>query len=432
VKHFHADRRFWCLLAPLALAGLSLCAARSVAQPSWAPGIAAAGLLAAGVLALVAIAARRSAGAIAVLTLLAAIVVVWMPSESPRWPALVSTLLAVAVAWVVAERLGAKTVLGLPSLLVLAAAAQWVVRGAPIWTARMDGTAMLELVVAPVVAALALAGVGRIGDATAVGALALAAFAAGPGWTPGALAALVAAGLIGAVRPRWLPFVAPLLVAVPAFGNEPPAVVLALALATFAALAVSNGVARVGRAALAVAAFAALLAGGPPWLRGDPVAALLRTALGNPFATSVVSPVGEPLSLSAEQPIFSATLGGRTIRAVVVDSLLSDSLGLPCGTEVARLSIETQGGQRFERALVVGRDSGEWAAWRPDVAPRLACPPPEPFARWLPAGGGFLAARYRTRIEVDSVTSPRRLVIERAPGLPRATGVTLLGVVEER
>jgi len=420
------------LSAPLALGGLSLVAARFVAARAEAPSIAAAGLLAGGVLALTSIAARRCANAVAGLSLVAALVVIWMSSESPRWPAMVAVLLASAVALVVAERFAANAAIELSSLLALSTAAQWIVRGAPIWTARFDGGALTALVAAPAIAALGLAVIGRR-EPGAVGPFALAAFAGGPGWTLGSIAALATAAALSHFRVRWLPFAAPLLVAVPALGNEPVGIVVPLALAAGAALIDRPTAAAAARAALAVAAFVVLIVGSPPWSRSAPLASGFAAALDSPFARYQVLRLELATHLTPAVPRYEETLSGaEAVRAVVVDSFLSNSLELPCGAPVARIVVEGAAGERFERVLFAGGDSGDWASRRPDVAPRLACPPPEPFALWLPAGERFFAARFRSRIEVDSVASPERILVERAQELPASVGVTLFGVALER
>ena len=171
--------------------------------------------------------------------------------------------------------------------------------------------------------------------------------------------------------------------------------------------------------------------GGAPWRRSAPATTLLTAALG-PGGRVATRPVEmQPVVLAAGSPRFETALDGGTITAVVVDSYLTRSLDLPCGTAVARLRVELDGAA-FEAPLEVGRDSAEWAADRADVAAALACPPPAPLTSWLPAGDRFLGHHFRARLRLDRPVAARRLVIERPAELPAATALAIFHVAVER
>jgi hypothetical protein len=256
------------------------------------------------------------------------------------------------------------------------------------------------------------------------------------GVLPG-LAAALAARLAAAGRPG-AGFAAALgLLAAPQLASEPwwiwTALVTAIAPASFAA----GSAARLARALLFLSGAAALLAGSFPWLRPAPIASLLQAAV------SVGSPVAEtPLRervvvLSATSPRFVAELSGAPIRSVIVDSYLTHGVDLPCGQELVRITAVDAADPKpakapWSGALIVGRDSAEWAAGRADVAARLACPAPAPWISWIPAAGRFLGQTSRARVALDGTRATCRLAIERNPELPAETALAIFFLATER
>lgn len=263
------------------------------------------------------------------------------------------------------------------------------------------------------------------------------------GVLPG-VAATLAARLAAADRPGAGLVAALVLLTAPQLASEPWWVGLAFAAAGVSASFGSGAVATLARRGLFLFGGATLLAGGFPWLRTAPVATLLHVA------ADVARPVAEtPLYeravvLTQTSPRFAADLSGTRIRAVVIDSYLTHGVDLECGQEFASLGMmetsETAAPEQspvsaaasWRAVLLVGRDSAEWAAGRPDVAARLACPAPAPWISWIPAAGRFLGQTTRARFALDAPRAARSLVIERNPALPAETTLALFFVATER
>jgi hypothetical protein len=223
-------------------------------------------------------------------------------------------------------------------------------------------------------------------------------------------------------------FAAGALLFLPLLAREPWWLLLAGA----AVAAVATGGGRLARPAGALAgagAVAALLAGTFPWLRPAPVSALLGAVLAP-------SPAARPLAervvnLTAAGPRFEAELAGEPVTAIEIDSYLTHASALPCGTELARLTILGDAGAWTE-SLLVGRDSAEWAAERRDVAAATACPPPPAWIRWIPGEGRFLGRTSRTRLAPPAPIAARRLIVERTPSLPPELALALFRLSAER
>lgn len=264
----------------------------------------------------------------------------------------------------------------------------------------------------PLAAALLLASAGRAapGEAALAAPLALAALCLprrGPGtsfqtvWTAFVLAgtALLAAYPWLRERPveAWLSLLGPLpFVAVFALAAG------ALVAAGFAWL--GSGLGERGRplgrwpelATLALLAGAVL-----PQLPG-PVTPLLAA--------------GRAEVLDSARPRWTAKLSGPS-RGVVLESSLTNGAGLPAGTPVAVVRLG-RGAREWSWTLRAGRDTGDWAARRPDVRAQ--------FGAGLPGwtafvGEGFFGQRYRSarRLPAAAYSS---LTVERAAGLPADVG----------
>lgn len=187
-------------------------------------------------------------------------------------------------------------------------------------------------------------------------------------------------------------------------------------------------------AALALCAIAALLA-----RRRGPEAARRRGALivglaAGAVAVAIVAalpPAGRPLTagevvLDAARPAWSAEIAPAVpaASAVLVESSLSNSTVLPPGAPVATLRLHDAAGEVFEWTLRAGRDTGEWAAARPDLAPRLEAPAP-----WLSyVAGSFFGQRYRGRWELPAPRPVVRAEVERRTDLPADLALALYQV----
>ena len=128
--------------------------------------------------------------------------------------------------------------------------------------------------------------------------------------------------------------------------------------------------------------------------------------------------------------------------SLVVDSYLTHGVELACGQELAAIELADappaeSGGRAsakapWHAALVAGRDSAEWAAGRPDVAARLACPAPLPWISWIPGAGRFLGQTTRARFALPLARHARRLTLERNPALPAETTLAIFFLATER
>ncbi len=239
-------------------------------------------------------------------------------------------------------------------------------------------------------------------------------------WVLGRLAAAGREALAGAG--------AAALALAPTLAHEPWWILLALA--TLAALGgfTPGSLGRGARGALFALATLAQLAAGYPWLRAAPLAALadgLAGTAARPRSARLLGPGA--VVLTAARPRVELALDGRPVGELVVESYLTNSAGLACATPVATLSLAGEGRALNER-LVIGRDSAEWAAGRPDVAAALACPPPAAFRSWFPTAGRFLGHTYRASFRVRPAEAPAELLLERDPALPPTVELALFSL----
>jgi hypothetical protein len=128
----------------------------------------------------------------------------------------------------------------------------------------------------------------------------------------------------------------------------------------------------------------------------------------------------QALRLDAASPVWEAALPAGAVSSLAIESVLTNSSDLPAETPIATITLFYKVGPTREitRTLRAGRETGEWAARRPDVARAAAVaakPVPPPWLGWV--AGSFFGQRYRA-----GVTFPpgdfQRLRIERSPGLP--------------
>jgi hypothetical protein len=191
------------------------------------------------------------------------------------------------------------------------------------------------------------------------------------------------------------------------------------------------------RAVLAFAAAAALLAGAFPWLRPAPVAAMLDALLDAPNLEQPL--IARPRTLDAKRSALDLPIDGApSIRALRIDSYLTHSTTLACGTPVATVElVPVSGGESYRAELRIGRDSAEWAADRADVDAALGCAAPAAWSHFLPAGRGANGERFLGRLSRTRFVLPRpllagRLIVERDPALGDELALSLFAVVVER
>ena len=188
-------------------------------------------------------------------------------------------------------------------------------------------------------------------------------------------------------------------------------------------------------------AAATLLAGSFPWLRSAPVAALLA-ATGSLVRPVAEAPLGGRVAvLTQAAPRLELELSGAYVRSLIIDSYLTHGVDLACGQALASVDVHERPlgpGARpsaqspWRATLVAGRDSAEWAAGRPDVAARLACPAPEPWISWIPGAGRFFGQTSRARCALEAPRAAQRLILERSPELPAGTSLAVFFVATER
>lgn len=122
-----------------------------------------------------------------------------------------------------------------------------------------------------------------------------------------------------------------------------------------------------------------------------------------------------PVVIDAGHPVWEAGLKDQMVRSVVVESNLSNGMGLAPGTPVAVVRLRDLAGHTMGWTLRAGEDTGEWAARRPDVA-RMGTRTPPAWVSWV--AGDFFAQRYRSRWTLPAPARVSQIRIERAPGAP--------------
>jgi hypothetical protein len=193
------------------------------------------------------------------------------------------------------------------------------------------------------------------------------------------------------------------------------------------------------RLAIGVAAVLLALAGVGIWMRrrGEAprrsvrLAGLAAACLGLALlaglpgrGTDLLSP-GLPVVLDAAHPAWEARVPRQSVGSVVVESSLSHGAGLAPGTPVAVVRLRDSLSGSRDWTLRAGRETGEWAVRRPDVA-RLGTLAPSPWVSWV--AGDFFAQRYRSRWTLPWPGRMILLRVERAPGVPPELAVTLYQV----
>ena len=111
-----------------------------------------------------------------------------------------------------------------------------------------------------------------------------------------------------------------------------------------------------------------------------------------------------------------------TVSAIVIDSSLANSTSTSADTVAAHVRVRGPHGVN-EWPLRIGRDSGEWAALRSDVAAIPGFSAPEPFLSWVDTSGSFFGQRYRAIWNPPEPLIVEEIEIELAPDMP--DGLTL-------
>ena len=422
------------LLPAAAGLGVVLLAAAWTADRAAAPATAWLGLVAAAGLAPLLLVVARERLPLALVALLAPLAAIYAPRQGALPLALLAALLAAALALVATERARAGAPSSTTYWLALTLPAAVVLHADRLWSGSL-GLRDLPLLAAPIVAAPLLAILDRAGEGTGRGALLAAAalVAAGPGFAFGSLALLAAIALATLFRPSLAPL-APLAVALAAFGHEPAWAALTLC-ALSAACAVrpahATRLAPVAGVALGLVALGALLAAAPPWSRPQPVASMLEAAARSPLSRTDALLDNGSVALSANEARATWNLWNQPVRALVIESFVSDGAALTCGRPFATVRIAAAGGEVASSTLTIGADGGEWASGRPDVAAVLGCATLEPHAQWLPAQGRFLGRTFRAHIALEALLAAETVEIERAADLPPEVRVHLERVAVE-
>lgn len=132
---------------------------------------------------------------------------------------------------------------------------------------------------------------------------------------------------------------------------------------------------------------------------------------------------GSGVVLRADRPVWTFTGDGEAVRAVVVDSSLANAAALPQGTPVATLRLRESAGPDRVWTLRVGRETGEWAAGRPDLREEQV-PAPPIWASWV-ADGAFFGRRYRSIHRLEEPAVPDLLELALRADLPEDVELTV-------
>jgi hypothetical protein len=165
----------------------------------------------------------------------------------------------------------------------------------------------------------------------------------------------------------------------------------------------------------------------PRWGPGAAIVAL-GVAASMPVLLAPGTPLipGGTVVLDAAHPVWETTLPPQRVRAVAVESSLSNAAPLATGTPVATVRFQGVNGGAPAWPLKAGEETGEWAALRPDVLPTARLRSPSPWISWV--AGDFLGQGYRGVWKLQQPQRAARLRIERAAGLPADVVIALHGV----
>ncbi len=134
----------------------------------------------------------------------------------------------------------------------------------------------------------------------------------------------------------------------------------------------------------------------------------------------------QAIRLDAASPLWETALPGRSLSGLAVESVLNNSAGLPPSTPVATVRLLGSGDVAW--TLRAGRESGEWAARRPDVARAMAANGTQAAPPWMGwVAGSFFGERYRAVLRLPRLPGRPfgRLRVERLPNLPPDVEITV-------
>ena len=144
----------------------------------------------------------------------------------------------------------------------------------------------------------------------------------------------------------------------------------------------------------------------PRWLRRPVLIACLFLTLGvgrqvvAVSGTTVLIDSYQPVTLAAADGAWQGSFGGP-VRGLALDSHLTGGVPIGPGLEVAAIELQTTDGSTIaEWSLRVGRETGEWAASRPDLASHIGFRAPASWISYVAPGGGFFAHRFRARFDL--------------------------------
>ncbi|MCP4659786.1 MAG: hypothetical protein GY856_30655 [bacterium] len=149
--------------------------------------------------------------------------------------------------------------------------------------------------------------------------------------------------------------------------------------------------------------------------------ALLVLALVPAIPTPAVVPVLlDPVTLEAQERVWVYGFRVQEVSGLVIDSHLTHSVGLEAGTVVGtvRLSGESPEDVLESWPLLVGTNTGEWAAARPDIAGRPGFEAPPPWLSRVASDGTFFAQRFRSRFTAAPTRRAGSVSIHRSPEIP--------------
>jgi hypothetical protein len=162
-----------------------------------------------------------------------------------------------------------------------------------------------------------------------------------------------------------------------------------------------------------------------PWLASRPLATAGRLPAELAASARAEDLLAGELVLDAAHSSQEWALA-RPVGAIVVVSNLANAASLPAGAAVATVEAQTADGEISRWLLRNGRDTGEWAARRPDVAS------PAPRAWQSAVEGEFFAQRYRAIWRLGAPREISRLRLVRDPGLPRETALAIFALEVRR
>lgn len=149
-----------------------------------------------------------------------------------------------------------------------------------------------------------------------------------------------------------------------------------------------------------------------------------------PATGTLLLPADTAVVIDAAHRRWKAPLDEQQVRALVIESSLSNGAGLENGTAVATVRLSGERARTVAWVLRAGEDTGEWAARRPDVAAASVLESPPAWISWI--AGDFFGQRYRVRWvpERASFSSPlagpfTELTVERNPGLPAEVSLAI-------